>query len=78
MHNPETKPWIEPTIHIDKYFEEFKELLIESRVSGVKYGDFREASLDKVKDMCEDGENGIIPENVFYEIVGNCDPGNFK
>ncbi len=77
IHTPEAKPWIGPKMVLNDYFSDYKEVIADSRVAGVRKGDFRDASLAKVKDLCEDGEKGAIPDDVFDEIVENCDPESF-
>jgi hypothetical protein len=77
VHNPGARPWISPKIHLRDHFAKFSTLVAESRVPGLKRSDLKSVESKKVKDLVEYKERDVISEDVFDEIVDNCDISNF-
>ena len=70
------RPWIGEKINVGKHFSKYSRLVASSRVPGLMKPDMKFKN-KKLKELMESSSGETIGEEMFNEIVENCDIEKF-
>lgn len=76
VHHPDDRPWIGEKINVGKHFSKYSRLVASSRVPGLMKPDMKFKN-KKLKELMESSSGETIGEEMFNEIVENCDIEKF-
>ena len=77
VHHPAERPWIGEKINLGQHFDRYSVSVLSTYVPGFVKPDLKVTN-KKVKEMMEMSEKGVIDDDMFAEIMENCDIENFR
>ena len=74
VHHPEARPWIGPKYKLSEHFDHFSKLVNDSRYSALN----KATTSRKIHQLMETSEVNPVTDEMFNEVMQNCDIHHFS